>query len=331
MIKASIVILLLGGLGVSLFLVASVYNDRGALGPFILLIPRGASLGDIASIAEEANLLSSPRIFRAWATIAGYSGKLKPGRYRFDQKPSVAELIYRLEEGPREIVVTVVPGMTIREVDDVLSRADLIASGQLIDFSVDPVRGEYPWIPQLVPLPGTPLEGFLLPDTYHFYEGEGVGEMVITMLDNFKRGVLPRILNHDTLYRTVTIASILEKEVSDPHDERLVAGILEKRLSVGMPLNVDATVVYVACGGRYLGCGPVRKSDYNRPSPYNTYYTASIPPGPIGSPSLAAIDAALQPMESEYWYYLSNPQNRETIFSKTLDEQERNRAKYLKN
>ena len=122
------------------------------------------------------------------------------------------------------------------------------------------------------------------------------------------------------------MASLIEREVRTYEDMRIVSGLLWKRMEIGMPLQVDATLVYLT--GRKTG--QITNDDKLIDSAYNTYKYRGLPPTPIANPGLNAINAAIDPIESEYLYYLSTPITGETIFSKTLDEHNENRIKYLK-
>jgi UPF0755 protein len=151
--------------------------------------------------------------------------------------------------------------------------------------------------------------------------------------DNFNVKALP-LLNADSknAQRDLILASILEKEVPSSTDQKLIAGILLKRLAAGMPLDVDATVCYAKLlenPSPAASCYPLTALDFKIDSPYNTYLYRGLPPGPIGNPGVSAIVAAIDPVSSPYWYYLSDPKTGKTIFAKTLDEQTQNRVKYL--
>lgn len=148
-------------------------------------------------------------------------------------------------------------------------------------------------------------------------------------MDNFKLKVLPFFENNPGLLKTVNLASLLEKEIPDYSERQIAAGILLKRLKAGMPLQVDAALVYIKCGGKFLNCPALKEEDYKIDLPYNTYLYGGLPKGPICNPGLGAIKAVLSPQQSDYWYYLSDPKTKKTIFSKTLDEHNRNRTKYL--
>jgi len=134
--------------------------------------------------------------------------------------------------------------------------------------------------------------------------------------------------NNDVL-RLITIASYLEKEVPDSEDRKIVAGIIEKRIKTGMPIQIDATVLYNKCFGRFVGCALLKNSDFKIDSPYNTYLRRGLTPTPISNPGLDAIQAAVKKKESAYWYYISDPKTKKTIFAENLDKHNANRVKYL--
>ncbi len=129
-----------------------------------------------------------------------------------------------------------------------------------------------------------------------------------------------------TVHEIITLASIIEKEVRSEKDMALVAGILLKRLEIGMPLEVDSTINYIT--GK--NDPSVQSVDLQINSPYNTYKNYGLPPGPISNPGLASIKAAVYPEESDYLFYLNRQDTGETIFSKNYDEHLTNKYKYLK-
>lgn len=298
-------------------------------------ISKGMSFNEVSSELKLNGIISSETFFRIYGALSGSFGKIKPGRYIFPEKIGVSELMKILVEGPEEISVVIPPGLTLAEINDKLSAAGIIKPGELINFNVDNLRKDYPWLPaETKETIGGPLEGFLMPDTYDFFAGADIDSTIRTFIDNFYKKVgsaegLLFFAKQSNVLKIINLASILEKEVPDSSERRLVAGILEKRLSVGMPLQVDAVLVYKNCGGRFLNCPPLNKKNYKEDSTYNVYMRQGLPPGPISNPSLDAIKAALSPIKSGYWYYLSDPKTKETIFSETLDEHNENRAKYL--
>ena len=161
------------------------------------------------------------------------------------------------------------------------------------------------------------LEGYLFPDTYLFLPGAETEQIIGTMRDNFQKKA------GDVGQDTVIMASLIEKEVPDSDDRKIVSGILWKRLEIGMPLQVDAVFPYIT------GRQKVLSDDLKIDSLYNTYFYKGLPPGPISNPGLDAIEAARNPKESPYLYYLSGRDGK-THFAKTFAEHLKNKEKYLK-
>ena len=347
---------LAGLLGIAFLLGVFLFYESGepALrtgGEIILEIPTGASLGEIAELLKSQNLIQSERIFKVYALLVGYAHKLKAGRYILKSGLSIPELARALAAGPQDISVVIVPGMTLKEIDDRLSSLNIIKPGTLSNIKSSAFGDRYPWLTLLQKSGSTlsgsneltktqvkstiqsneqnKLEGFLFPDTYYFSYQTAPDVIVKKFLDNFEEKVLFKLPEGEDLSKIITLASLLEKEIPDENESRIVAGILEKRLKAGMPLQVDATLVYAKCAGRFIGCSTLGESDFGIDSPYNTYRYPGLPVGPISNPGLAAIQAAANPISSEYWYYLSDPETKKTIFAKTLDEHNQNRAKYL--
>ncbi len=180
-------------------------------------------------------------------------------------------------------------------------------------------------------------EGYLFPDSYWFKGDETSSEIIQKMKENFeeKTRTIFKYLNILKQREAIIIASLLEKEVRKPEDRRLVAGIIYKRLELGMLLQIDAAVAYGVCltssqdVGLFCDVTQVNLVDnIPKDSEYNTYRRTGLPPTPIANPGLAALRAALDPLPSEFLYYLS-ARDGTTIFSRTAAEHTRNRKRYL--
>jgi len=212
----------------------------------------------------------------------------------------------------------------------------IIGKNSLMEFRIDNLKNRYRFLEK-----AQSLEGFLLPDTYNFFSDSETETVIDKFLDNFEQKIIALaphpslkgggLTTTDDLLRLLNIASLLEKEIPFDDERQIAAGILEKRLESGMALQIDATIVYAKCSGRFFNCPSLKENDYKIDSPYNTYLHAGLPPAPISNPSAEAIKAAANPIASSYWYYLSNPKTKKTIFAKTLDEHNQNRVKYLLN
>lgn len=172
------------------------------------------------------------------------------------------------------------------------------------------------------------LEGYLFPDTYEFFIPSGVDVVAEKFRENFQLKAIRIISDLNTeneISDAIIMASLIEREVPDSRDRRIISGILWKRIEAGIPLQVDATICY----RKEDPCLPITKEDKNRDSLYNTYLYLGLPPGPISNPGEDAIEASVNPEESAYWYYISDAGSNDTIFAETLDEHNQNVVKYL--
>lgn len=180
-----------------------------------------------------------------------------------------------------------------------------------------------------IPSEANSLEGYLFPDTYSFFPNVTSEEIIATMLATFERKALPAIQSSSTElspYETLILASIVEREVFKPEERGVVAGIFMNRLDINMMLQSDATVNYLTRSGRDRSTF----DDLEIDSAYNTYRNFGLPPGPISNPGVAAIEAAANPAETEYFFFLTTPfPNSQTYFAVTFEEHVRNRNLYL--
>ncbi len=302
---------------VALFFYALRPANAASSSTVVFEVTSGEGFRVVAGNLYASHLIRSAQAFDLFALAGGKALSLRPGRYRLSASMSAGEILGVLSNpSATETTVTIPEGMNLYAIDGILSRALVIHPGDLIGFHAD----------------GN-LEGKLFPDTYQFYTDTTASSVVQELMDNFDAKALP-VLNADpaNAERNLILASILEKEVPDPKDQAVVAGILLKRMAAKMPLDVDATVCYaklLAHPTSTASCYPLTALDFTLDSPYNTYLYRGLPPGPIGNPGLSAIAAAMHPESSPYWYYLSDPKTGKTIFAKTLDEQNQNRVKYL--
>lgn len=333
------------------------------IGSKSLEIEKGDGSRIIAEKLKKNGFIQSKWAFIFYLTITGKANNLKPGNFIFSSKstiPQIArELAYR---GTEEKVVTIPEGWSIEDIADYFS-ADLFveapaqaeggsASGgekrvilAPFDFYAiaksknSEVRQRlitiFPFLKE-VPAPSG-LEGYLFPDTYRVYKNASAEDIIIKMLKNFERKISPELQleiarQKKSVFEIITMASMIEKEVVSDEDRILVSGILWKRLELGIGLNVDATIVFAKIQNSKLKVNNFDKisiEDTKIESPYNTYKYRGLPFGPISNPGLSAIMAAIYPKKSDYLYYLSKPDGT-TVFSRTLEEHNIAKAKYLK-
>ncbi|MBI2889116.1 MAG: endolytic transglycosylase MltG [Candidatus Liptonbacteria bacterium] len=278
-------------------------------------VARGDGFQEIVSRLRDAGLIRSPFALKAYAFLFGTAQTLKPGIYELTPSMSGPRILNALVAGAREVPVVIPEGSSIYDIDRILSSSRVLREGELVAYALS-----------------HRLEGYLFPDTYKLFEGASVEEVTQKLLENFERKARPLLLRDEAhTAENLILASLVEREVPGYEDQRIVAGILKKRLAVGMPLQVDATICYIkkVRAGKPAECYPLSPLDFEIDSAYNTYSRVGFPPQAIGSPGVQAITAVLAPRMSSYWYYLSDPKTGRTIWSETLDEQESNRVKYL--
>lgn len=296
------------------------------------IVKPGEGVKQIAKYLEEQDLVRSSLYFELYVWKEGLTKKLQAGEYLLRPNMTIEEIVNVLVQGKvvsNEIQVTIPEGLTTKEQELKLIEFGLLKEGGLALFSHFPqYREKYEFLKNLGEF--TTLEGFLFPDTYKFYKDATPRDILEKMLDNFDQKLTVQmrsdIKNREkTIYEVIILASLLEKEVKTYEDRQIVAGIFWGRLKENYPLESCATIAYI------LGADKWRYSyeDTRIESSYNTYINVGLPPGPICNPGLSAIKAAIYPKDSDYNYFLTRPDTGETIFSKTLEEHNINKVKYL--
>ena len=216
----------------------------------------------------------------------------------------------KLQEPPPtpKTTVTIPEGSTVSDINRILTEAGVLEN-VLLDSS---------------------LEGYLFPDTYDFFLGSSITVVDEKFRENFATKAVPIFESAGggvSVNEILTIASLIEGEVRDTSERRIVSGIIWRRIKLGIPLQIDATICFV----KGDPCLPITDEDKVIDSLYNTYRYRGLPPGPINNPGVDAINASINPKESVYLYYISDPKTGETIFAKSLDEHNSNVVKYLSN
>ncbi|HEY4499799.1 MAG TPA: endolytic transglycosylase MltG [Candidatus Paceibacterota bacterium] len=290
-------------------------------------IATGNGMDEIAVQLKESGLIRSPKAFKLFSLLSGSAHLLKPGTYFLNAASSTPAIVRKLISGPNEIIAVVITeGMTLRDIDELLARNRIIPRGSLLALSSKSFVEDFPFLQGVAS-----LEGYLFPDTYQFFSSSTPGIVVRKLLNTFAAKAWPLLESQNNSYQKLILASLLEKEVPNYQDRRVVAGILFERLRLGIALQVDATISYIKCQGAFVFCDQpgVARKDLDIGSLYNTYLHPGVPPGPISNPGTDAILAVLEPRTSDFLYYLSDPVSKKTIFSRTLDEHNENRVRYL--
>ncbi len=292
----------------------------------VFTVAPGENVFTIADALYARGIIASPTFFVVYAYAQGLANHFQAGTYRIGPSPSLESLARLFVQGPPEVSVLIPPGATIKEIDDLLARNGIVSAGALRGVSPEQLRDAFPFLAH-----AKTLEGFLMPDTYAFYLNEDPRLVARTMVENFSNQTknLFGSASNETIMRWVTVASLLEKEVITDHDKAMVAGVINNRLADGMPLQIDASVLYGACGGVFIGCPAISAADIAQDTPYNTYRLRGLPPAPISNPTLSSLQAAVHPIANGYRYYLSDPKTGATVFSVTLAQHAHNRQTYL--
>lgn len=287
-----------------------------------VVVAKGMDVRRIAEILENKEIIRSPFYFVLLQKFIFPGEKIKAGSYSFSGNYNLVKVIKTLKRG-KGVAIVIPEGKTLKEIEKILQSAGFAFSLDELKISDFPEASLDNYFPK-----EAPLEGFLAPDTYHFYPDASKQEIIQIILKNFSKKYLPEILKSDLKpYETLILASIVEKEAKEKQDFPIIAGILKKRLKNKMSLDVDTPIVYTLCGGVYCQIKFDSKS-LPKNHPYQTYGRIGLPATPIANPSLAAVQAVINPIETNYWYYLTDKSGK-AIYAETLKEHQENIKKYL--
>jgi UPF0755 protein len=323
-LKALVVMVVLVGMAVG-FLVYVPYGPGSET--FVDVLPGTGTVG-IARQLQKAGIVRSALAFDAlviWKTASGHgAGSLKAGEYRFDHAARMEEVYDRLRRGDVYTVTLVIPeGYNIFDIANAVAAAKLDSREDFLDAERKNTELIARWVPQGS---ATSLEGYLFPDTYKFGRHATPILMLTTMVREFGQEAGRLGMTPDQVSRTVTMASLVEKEVHIDSERPEVVSVFENRLAAGMPLQTDPTVIYAALL-RGTWTGVIHQSELQSDSGYNTYRRTGLPPGPICNPGVAALQSALHPAKTAYLYFVANPAGT-TKFATTLTEHNANVAAY---
>jgi len=282
------------------------------------LIEKGQGIEKISFNLRKEDLIKNKWSFLVYIFLKGDSKKLQAGEYLLSPNQTIPEIAEKFVFG--DVVkekITIIEGWNLRDIGWYFENKGICQAEELYD--------------QAEELYGLKdLEGYLFPDTYEIRKSDTFEEIVKKMLDNFNEKLTSELREEiknqgKTISEIITMASLLEKEVRTNTDKKIVSGILWKRINHNIPLQVDATIVYITSKQTIK----IPKEDLEIDSPYNTYKFRGLPIAPICNPGLESIKAAIYPEDSDYFYYLSTLEGK-TIFSKTLKEHNIAKARYLK-
>ncbi len=291
-------------------------------GPEVVVdLPRGSSAGAMFARLSSAGVLRHPRLLAGWAQLRGSTGELQAGEYRFGEPLSALELLERLRQGDVLLhAVTLPEGLVLEQIAAIVAGAGFGSESGLLALFHDPAP-----VLDLDP-DATDLEGYLFPETYLFPRGEAPERIVAAMVERFRavadenyRAAAERV--GLTLRQAVVLASMIEEETSVPEERGRISRTFHNRLARNMRLQCDPTVLYA----HHRAGKPVERlltRHLELDSPWNTYVVRGLPAGPICSPGLASLRAAVDPPPGDELYFVAKPDGGHT-FSATLAEHQR--------
>jgi len=291
-----------------------------------LEIEEGLDTDGIANLLEQEGLIDHARSFKFAVLLGRARGQLQAGTFEISAAQSPREIVDVLKQGfTKETKVTIPEGLKLSEVAEIMEEAGVVTAEEFTEAANQPY--EYSFLRSL-PVEAS-LEGFLFPDTYYFAADATATDVITKMLDNFEAQIEPLLDLFEksdlSVYEVVTLASLVEGEVPDDADRKVVASVFFNRLAIDMPLRADSTLAYIT-GEDTID---FNLDDIAIDDPYNTYQIVGLPPGPINSPGLSSLTAVLEPAETNFFYFVSDPETGDTIFAETLEEHNQNIAKYL--
>lgn len=280
----------------------------------LFIITKGEGMREIAMDLKKAGLIRDPITFFILVKEKGYDGKIQAGNFRLSPSMDLTTLAQDLTHGTLDIWITIPEGLRAEEIAEIFQ-------AKLLSF-------DFTWRKTL-----DQHEGSLFPDTYLIPRDADINFAIKLLEDNFtnkltsiNKSKQSGASDNDKLI----IASLVEREARFADDRPLVASVIYNRLQIGMALQIDSTIQYA------LGYQPADKTwwknelttdDLQINSPYNTYKNTGLPPTPICNPGLSSLEAAYNPAQTQYMYYLSD-RSGHLHFAKTLDEHNANRIKY---
>ncbi|MGB0120194.1 MAG: endolytic transglycosylase MltG [Solirubrobacterales bacterium] len=325
-IGAAAIVLLL--VVIVFFALFQPFKGDGDGEPFNVNIPRGDSVGQVGDLLAERGVISNATLFEVKATITGKRAELYHGNHQFRENMSYSAALEELGRQPKKVTIniTIPEGLSRSETANTVEAAGLPG-----DYMADSVKSNS-LNPDDYGADGKAksLEGFLFPATYELKPGSTTKDLVGEQLQAFKDNIAGVDMSYAkkknlTVYDVLTIASMIEREVSVPKERKTVSAVIYNRLKMGEPLFIDATTRFAVDNWT----DPLTQSELEVDSPYNTRTNQGLPPGPIGSPGLASIEAAARPENTDVWLYVVEPGTcGEHVFASSLDEHNANVAKY---
>ncbi len=293
----------------------------------IVQVAPGDSVAQIGQKLRQDDLVSSAFIFTLYARFSGKGDRLIPGTYALKGSMNIPQIVDYFASGRVAARKVVVPeGYTVAKISKLWNQTGFGASDEFVRAASK--QYDYDFLPQPSKAVKYQVEGYLFPATYQVSVNATAESFIRQMLDAFEAQAAPVIKANNTsglksMSEVVTLASVVELEANDAVNRAKVAQVFLNRLAKGIPLQSDVTVNYAT------GKSNTAASDIVTKSPYNTYVVAALPPGPICSPGIEAIEAVLKPTKTDDLFFLAG-RDGQVYYAKTLQEHNKNIERYLK-
>ena len=286
---------------------------------------QAADIDYVADALKDAGIIEYKSLFKLFARFSHADTKLDPGTYVLSTEMDYRALVKNMQVGTASMVVTTVTfpeGFTMAQIFDRLEEEDVCSAQDLYKAASD-FNYNFRFLEDAETGNAERLEGFIFPNTYDFYQGEQASSVINKFLtalhSRITADMWTQIENRGTTFRDiVTVASMIEKEAADDNERATIASVIYNRMNAGMPLGIDATILYEFPdydGGVNL---PTYIREYD--SPYNTNLYTGLPPTPICNPGMASINAALKPDSTGYYYYALDAESKTHRFFATYNE-----------
>jgi UPF0755 protein len=314
--------LLVVGILAAIYLIYTVASsgEQEPEAPAKIEVVKGDTLSSVAEKLEQAGIIESAFMFKVEARMGGYGTEIKTGEYTFARGEDGDKILQKLTAGEAvpTLAITIPEGLNLGQTAQEVAKQSNVPAAE---FEEAARRTDYGYGFLEDPAIET-TEGFLFPKRYEFEEGTTAPLMVTRMLEQYLletqtldiSGAKERL--NLTEYELVTVASLIEKEASNPEERPLVASVIYNRIRQDMPLQIDATVQYALERPKE----ELSLADLKIDSPYNTYENTGLPPGPICSPGRQSLEAAINPAETDYLYYVLKPNGEEHFFTSNYNE-----------
>jgi UPF0755 protein len=287
-------------------------------GQKFVMLRTGYSTRRIARELKSAGVIRSRDAFVLWHALHRRPS-LKAGEYLFERDANILDVHNRLARGDVYVHTVVIPeGFNMFDIANAIQNAGLGPAEKFLKVATTDTA----LISDLAPQ-ATSLEGYLFPNTYEFTRTQSMHEMAAEMVKEFRLRAAELGMTGD-VQKTVTLASIIEKETAVPDERSEVASVYVNRLAAHIPLQADPSVIYAELLSGTYG-GALHHNDMQFDSGYNTYRHPGLPPGPIANPGKSSLAAALQPAQTKYYYFVSDG-NGHHRFANSLEEHNRNVA-----